>query len=248
MPRLFWSEPVTPHQILVVTGEDGHHFARVLRAKVGEEATVAAAGVGYLATVVEVDASSGRLVLRVDRQLPPQEPQHKVYVVQAMAKADKVETVVQKCTEVGVAGILLYESSRCVAKVPSDKRGSKLERWQKVAREAAIQCQRDTIPVVEYAAGSEDVGRWLHSLGASVVLLLDEQESSRGLRWRLQSASPLSTVIVVGPEGGWDERDRADWQAWGALPTTLGRRILRTETAAVVALSAVLYEYGDLGG
>ncbi|QQE77343.1 16S rRNA (uracil(1498)-N(3))-methyltransferase [Alicyclobacillus sp. SO9] len=292
MPRVFLDSAVAVGDKVTVAGDDGHHFARVLRAQPGEQATVAAAGTGYLAVVTAVDKQAGSVVLVIQEQLQKRDPRHAVYVVQAMAKADKVDTVIQKCTEVGAAGVMLYESERSVARLKKDKIPGKLARWQKVAKEAAVQCQRDTIPVIKYASAFSGVLEWVHSMHAPHLLLLDEGESVNGLRsvlnglhressglrtemnglhsesserrTRADGASSRSkadaelkpaansgetpVVIVIGPEGGWSDEERSTWVGANARAVTLGPRILRTETAGVAALTAILYEFGDLGG
>jgi 16S rRNA (uracil1498-N3)-methyltransferase len=253
MPRVFWDNPVQVGETVVVSGDDGHHFARVLRAKVGEQLSVAAAGLGYLAVVRGVDAAAGSVELEVTRQLDARDPFNKIYLIQALAKADKVDGIVQRCTEVGVAGVLVYESARSVVRLTSSKRSARVARWNKVAKEAAIQCQRDTIPLVDHASTFAAVYTWLEDHGPCQVLLLDEAERAQTLRTWLQATyapitEEMATIVVVGPEGGWTDDERRAWSTVKAQSITLGPRILRTETAGVVAIAAVLYEYGDLGG
>ncbi|MBX5436458.1 MAG: 16S rRNA (uracil(1498)-N(3))-methyltransferase [Alicyclobacillaceae bacterium] len=305
MPRVFWPGPLQPGQSVTVGGDDGHHFARVLRVRPGEVVAVAAStgaagdaagrrlaadsAVGdspfaggspfssgvYLAEVEAVDPREGEVRIRVGQPLPSREATHRVYVVQGLAKGDKIELIVQKCTEVGVAGIVVTPAERSVARLPADRASQRLERWRKVAREAAAQAQRDRVPEVWFLETGQLAG-WLEALGRRQVLLLDEAAAgwpavpsvregdayprgALGLRAALRrcpepgdgaaSGEAAATVLVVGPEGGWTDAERRLWQdQFGAVAVSLGPRILRTETAGVVAASAVLYEYGELGG
>lgn len=254
MPRVFLTVPLHVGESVVIGGEEGHHFARVLRIRVSEEVALVTSGQAYLGTITEVDNKNGEVVASVVSTLPSTESRHNVYLVQGLAKGDKIDTIIQKCTEVGVRGVLVVETNRSIVKLPHDKRPSKVARWQKICQEAASQSQRDVVPEISFAKNEPEVQQWLESLGDTQIYFADEDESALGLKdaikvSRSQSSPTATSVIVVGPEGGWDDAERTWWKSTvGASIVTLGRRILRTETAGIVAISAVLYEYGELGG
>lgn len=253
MPRVFTNTRLTAGESLPLSGEDGHHFVRVLRVKKGEEVAVATPAGTYLATVEQVRTAEATVVLSVLSRLPSHESAQQIFLIQGIPKGDKVDTILQKCTEVGVAGVLLMQAKRSVVQLEAKKLSGRLSRWEKIAQEAASQSQRDVVPVVRYASTRQEVKEFLHRLGTSRVLLLDEEEQTTGIRTLLQRTKTFTPanaiVIAVGPEGGWDDSERDWWHnEVGAEAVSIGPRILRTETAGVVAVSAVLYEYGQLGG
>lgn len=253
MPRVFvTTQPILGTE-LQISGDDGHHFARVLRVRPGEPLAVAWQGRGYLGEVTSVDASAGVVCLLVTEALPSHESARSVYLIQGLAKGDKIDDIIQHNTELGVAGFLLYEARRSVSKVDLRKRDTKLARWQKIAQEAASQSQRDVIPEVSHAQNTKDVEAWLRCLRDPVLLLLDESETTIGLYLALSSAEALaedaSIVLAVGPEGGWDESEREDWVSrLHARTISLGPRTLRTESAGLAAASAVFHHFRQLGG
>lgn len=251
MPRVFLTGPIAVGQTVTVDGEDGHHFARVLRVRIGEQIAVAAQGQGFLAEVSEVDGKQGWVYAHVVGKLPMHESTQPVYLIQGLAKGDKIDAIIQHNTELGVAGFLLLETRRSIAKVDAKKLDSKVSRWQKIAREAASQAQRDIVPSVAYANSVDAVQAWLAKLENPVVLFLDEDESETGLFMTLEgNADEKQTmVLAIGPEGGWAPEERLTWlQQLSAQPVSLGPRTLRTETAGLVAASAVLHYYRQLGG
>lgn len=247
MPRVFLNEVLEVGLTVSIQGEDGHHFSRVLRVRSGEQVALASQGQGYLGEITGVD--SGVVQVRVLGHLPSHEPVSPVYLVQGLAKGDKIDVIIQHNTELGVAGFLLVETKRSVVKWDTKKRAAKVERWQKIAKEAASQAQRDTVPLVRAASCVEEIRGFLASLSASQLLFLDEDENETGLGAALAGVENASTVLVVGPEGGWDGAERQTWvNDFGATAVTLGPRTLRTETAGFAAVAAVLHHNREMGG
>lgn len=251
MPRVFVPQRVGVGDVLTIAGDDGHHYTRVLRARESEPIAVAAAGVSYLGKVVTSDAKVGEMVVKIESRMDSHEPMLQVTVVQGLAKGDKIEEIVEKCTESGASRFIIFPSVRTVVRLGDAKIESRLLRWNKVAREAAAQSQRDVVPSVAYA--KDRSGLRNHLSEAKRVLLLDESETTMGIRQALKEiqddATCNSIAIVIGPEGGFADEER-EWfhDNLGAVSVTLGPRILRTENAGLMALSAALYEYHDLGG
>lgn len=253
MPRVFRKESLSIGASLIITGEDGHHFARVLRVRCGEEVAVATPGGTYLAVVQQVFGEEASVTVQIISSLPSHEPQQQVFLLQGLPKGDKLELIIQKCTAVGVAEVLLLKTKRSVVQLDAKKATAKIRRWERIALEAASQAQRDSVPAIHYFDAVGDLERFMASFGKVRVLLLDEAEQVQGIRSAVQGiqseAENGPIVVAVGPEGGWDDDERIWWHnVMGARSVSLGPRILRTETAGVVAVTAVLYEFGELGG
>lgn len=170
-----------------------------------------------------------------------------VVLVQGIPKGDKMDLVIQKATELGVWEVCPVLTERTVVQVPLERRHSRLQRWQAIAREAARQSGRQRIPVISEIISLSAF--WERPAPGSCKLVCWEQEG-RGLKDYLRSSLPPpdgSVYLFIGPEGGFSQAEVARGLEQGAVTVSLGRRILRTETAGLVGLSLVLYEWGDLG-
>ncbi len=250
MPRIFVHESVEENGVLTIDGHNGHHFARVLRANEGEELVVAAMNGPFLGKIKRVDSKQGILDIEIKSAYPPHEPTCKIILIQGLAKGDKMDTILQKCTEVGVSTIICYEARRSVVSIKS-KEGQKIERFHRIALEAAGQAQRDIVPIIQYAESVKTLKSLLEAESVNSLILLDEAEHDIGLNQVLteSNASSASVIaIAVGPEGGWDDDERKAFHSLlNGVSVTLGSRILRTETAGVVAAAVVLYHLSQLG-
>lgn len=244
MRRFFINTPIASEMEII--GDDVRHIGRVLRMKKGDKCIVVASdGQSAKAVINEVGKDTVRLgleaILHEDK-----EPPIKVVLVQGLPKSDKMDYIVQKAVELGVDQIIPMAAERSVVHYNNQKQITRVERWQKVAAEAAKQCGRSTIPTV---SGIQSFSEILDNFptDAEIIMLYEGQAKSR-LSDVLKNAKTDIFVLLIGPEGGFsaDEVNRATES--GARIATMGPRILRTETAAVAALTAVLYECGDLGG
>jgi len=169
------------------------------------------------------------------------EPAIRLHLYQGLLKANKFEAVLQKGTELGVASFTPVRCLRCVAGAPSPARHG---RWRKIVQEAAEQSRRGRLPPVHPVLSLEEA----LATAPGLRLLPWEGETVQGLRAAL-AAAPVSEVsLFIGPEGGWAEAEVALAVAQGATPVGLGPRILRAETAGLVAAAAILYHCGELGG
>ena len=242
MVRFFVSAEELEGQELVLTGENAQH-AKVLRLKAGEQVLVCD-GEGHecLCQVLSLDA--GELEVSVlERRVSETEAAVRVSVYMAFPKADKLEHVIQKATELGAWEIVAFPSARCVSRPDDKSLKKKLERWQKIAASAAEQSGRGRIPEVivldGYRAALERAAQ------ADRPILLYENERATTLKMALEEA-PLSTVsILSGPEGGLEEKEVRQAMDAGIRVCTLGKRILRCETAPLCALSAIMYAAGE---
>ena len=242
MARFFVEPEELQPGFIVLTGENAAH-AKVLRLKAGEEVFVCD-GLGNECVCTVSDVSPGQISLVVQsRRSTGTEATVKVSVYVAFPKADKLEHVIQKATELGAFEIVAFPSNRCISKPDAKSLQKKLERWQKIAASAAEQSGMGVIPRV-LALGSypEALKR---AAQADQAILFYENEQATTLRMAL-SSKPYTTVsLLTGPEGGLEEREVDMAKAAGCQICTLGRRILRCETAPLCALSAVMYDSGE---
>ena len=247
MTRFF----VAPEQIkgeeAELSGEDVKHITKVLRLQLGDKITLLD-GAGYQYETSITDLAKDKVLVRVVEKVKSEtEPPINVHLIQALPKGDKFELIVQKCTELGIKSLRPVNSERSVVKLDSKKALTRVERWQKIAKEAAEQSARGLVPqVLELQA----LNKVLEGLGDdSLVLIPWEAEQSQSLRGILKQSTVYRDIyIVIGPEGGFSRAEIEAARVTGAIPVTLGPRILRTETAGFAALTMILYELGDLGG
>ena len=242
MTRFFVApEELTP-EFLVLTGENAQH-AKVLRLKEGEEVLVCD-GQGRECICTISDVSPGQISLVVKhRKESESEARVKASIYMAFSKGDKLEHVIQKATELGAYEIVAFPSARCVSRPDDKSLKKKLERWQKIAASAAEQSGRGLVPQVltlpSYAAALERAAK------ADMAILFYENEQSTTLRMALETGGYNTISLLTGPEGGLEEKEVAQAQEAGLQVCTLGRRILRCETAPLCALSAVMYATGE---
>lgn len=240
MTRFFVDRETLRQDEIALIGENAAH-AKVLRLKAGE-VLLLCDGQGQDALCRVLDAE--KLLLQViERRDSETEPAVQVSVYMAFPKADKLEHVIQKATELGACEIVAFPSARCVSKPDEKSLKKKVERWQKIAASAAEQSGRGRIPEVivldSYKAALNRAAQ------ADCSILLYENEHATTLKMALEEKTFTSVSLISGPEGGLEEREVEQAQAAGIGICTLGRRILRCETAPLCALSAVMYHAGE---
>lgn len=242
MVRFFVDPAALEQESILLTGENARH-AKVLRMKSGEQLLLCDGRGQELLCAVAAEQSGEGLRLEPIASRPAQaEPAVQVRVYMAFPKAEKLEHVIQKATELGACEIVAFPAIRCVSRPDVRALGKKIERWQRIATAAAEQSGRGRIPGVRVADSFREAME--EAAQGDKALLLYEQEHSLTLKAAL--AGGFSTVsLVTGPEGGFEEQEVAQAQAAGLQVCTLGRRILRCETAPLCALSAVMYEAGE---
>ena len=276
MPKFFVSPNDVQENFLVLTGENAAH-AKVLRLQCGETVTVCD-GVGQDLTCVVSDVSPGQISLVVQsREASRAEPPVACSVYMAYAKADKLEHVIQKATELGAYEIVAFPSARCVSRPDEKSLKKKLERWQKIAASAAEQSGRGRIPQL---VGIRDdqldkspfelSGGQKRRVALAGVMAMDPQvlvldsfhaaltraskadkalmfyENEQAVTLKMALSGEYRTVsLLTGPEGGLEEKEVRQAREAGLQVCTLGKRILRCETAPLCALSAVMYVAGE---
>lgn len=240
---------VSPEQIdiegktVVIQGADVNHIKNVLRMRVGEE----------IAVVNGVDGKEYRCGIRgyrddrVDCELrfikeEGVELPSRIYLFQGLPKADKLELIIQKSVELGVYCVIPVETRRCVVKLEEKKIKSKTARWQQIAQAAAKQSKRAIIPEVREPMSFKKALELAKEMDLRLIPyeLAEGMEKTRSL---IESVAPGQDIAVfIGPEGGFDEAEIAMAMEKGITPITLGRRILRTETAPLTVLSWLMYQ------
>lgn len=242
MARFFVSAEELNQDITVLTGENAAH-AKVLRLKIGEEILLCD-GLGQEGICTVTEVSPGQVVLKVlSRQASSTEARIKASIYMAFPKSDKLEHVIQKATELGAYEIVAFPSSRCVSRPDEKSLKKKLERWQKIAASAAEQSGRGRIPQVVILGSYEDALQ--RAVQADKAILFYENEQATTLQMTLQDG-PFETIsLISGPEGGLEKTEVEQAAKAGLSVCTLGKRILRCETAPLCALSAVMYHSGE---
>lgn len=228
---------------VVITGKLVHQLRNVLRLGTGDHITILDnSGWEYEVELQQVDSSKikGRVV---NKSLAVSEPRTKITLYQALLKGSNFEFVLQKCTEIGVAGFVPIICERCVAGEPDSKR---LSRWRSIITEAAEVSRRGKLPVLHNPTSLTEAGK----SASGISLLPWEEERAKGigdvLRSHHQAKEIPEVSIFVGPEGGFSPNEVGFARSCGIVPVSLGRRILRAETAGLVAAAIMLYEFGDM--
>ena len=240
MVRFFVSPEELAGQMLTLDQENAQH-AKVLRLKQNEQVLVCD-GAGQECLCVIVDTMEWNLQV-LERRTSANEAAVDVSVYMAFPKADKLEHVIQKATELGACEIVAFPSARCVSRPDEKSLKKKLERWQKIAASAAEQSGRGRIPEVivlpSYKAALERAAK------ADKALMFYENEHAVTLRMALEAGEWKTVSLLTGPEGGLEEKEVEQARQAGLQVCTLGARILRCETAPLCALSAVMYAAGE---
>ncbi|SEH74047.1 16S rRNA (uracil1498-N3)-methyltransferase [Mycolicibacterium rutilum] len=234
---LFYVDALPPAgELAVVDGDEGHHAATVRRIRVGEHLDLSD-GAGELARCVVEDVGKGTLTARVLERCDVPAPRPAVTVVQALPKSDRSELAIELATEAGADAFVAWQAARCVARWETPAKVEKgLRRWKAVARSAARQSRRPRIPEVSGVVSTAELVGGLAKRG-TVVLVLHESATRPITDVALTSADAV--VLVVGPEGGIADDEVAALSDAGATAVRLGPSVLRTSTAAAVALGAL---------
>ena len=231
--------------LLHVSGGDVNHIKNVLRLKPGDEISVRT-GQDEREDRYGIEAFTDsevicrlRFVKEADVELPV-----KVYLFQGLPKADKMDLIVQKAVELGAAQIIPVQMRRSIVKLDGAKKAKRTQRWQTIAEAAAKQSRRAVVPLVREPMSMEEAVRFAVQNTETRLLpyeLQEEDGSTRELMEGIREGSSLS--IFIGPEGGFEPGEVEMAREAGILPISLGRRILRTETAAMVVLSWLIYRF-----
>ena len=223
--------------------EDARHACTVLRMKPGQQAEIIMDGERWSAEMLSVSPKDVRL--RLLSRLPSTEPAVSVTLYQGLPKSDKMDFIVQKAAELGVSRIVPVLMDRCVSRPDPKDSVRKVERWRKIVREAGKQSGRCLIPQVSEILTLKQV---LNDPALPVVNIVPWENTGDNGPLSFSKSHPLisSIGILIGPEGGIHAEESCLLQSSGFIPVTLGKRILRTETAGLAAVSAIMCLYGEM--
>ena len=240
MPR-FFTETINESKG-IISGDDAKHIAKVLRMHAGEK-LVACDCQGYDYDCVIESLSDKEVELSVERKYSSEtEPSVSVTLYQAMPKSDKMELIIQKAVELGVSAIVPVQTKRCVSRPDAKSMAKKLERYNRIALEAAKQCGRGRIPQVLPMLDFADA---IKAMKEDQRAFLFYENSNSSFRKELEQGVN-SVSIMVGAEGGFEEEEVQKALDLGIASLSLGKRILRCETAPLAALSIIMYETGNM--
>lgn len=242
MQRYFIDAKAFQGDQVIFTGDEHHHITRVMRSNIGDR-VIASDGSGRDVIVELENVEKDRVVaciverLEENRELPIQ-----VTLAQGLAKGEKMDFIVQKTTEMGVHRIVPFTSSRTIVKLNDKKENNRLQRWQKIAKEAAEQAHRSRIPEIGEVVPLKEIIKDGKEYDLALIAYeLEHQQKLAQLLGKLSNGSQI--LVVIGPEGGFSEEEVALAEDNGFHSVTLGRRILRTETAGIAALAMLSYHF-----
>lgn len=241
MYRFFVAEENRREETILVTGDDVNHIRNVLRMTPGERVVVSfGKGVDYECEIIKLGETE--IQLAICREIPAvTELPVEITLFQALPKKDKMELVIQKAIELGAVRIVPVKTRRCVVKLDAKKEEKKLSRWQAIAEAAAKQSGRGIVPQVQPVQSFSEALQMAAEMDRALIPyeLCDDMASS--VKRMTEAAEKNSIGIFIGPEGGFERGEVEEAMAMGAEPISLGKRILRTETAGLAVLSILMF-------
>ena len=242
MYQFFVDEQQVQQDQIVITGQDVNHIGNVLRMKPGEKVRISDSNEhSYFCRITEITEDEVIAAIEEKDELGT-EFAHKVYLFQGLPKSDKMELIIQKAVELGAYEVIPIETKRCVVKLDGKKAAKKVDRWQQIAESAAKQSKRMLIPTVHQVLTFKEALKYAESMDIRLI----PYELARGMQETKEILSAIqpgqSVGIFIGPEGGFEEKEVETAINEGVKPITLGRRILRTETAGLAILSVLMFQ------
>ena len=227
----------------VLRGDEARHAYQVLRLRPGDECELLCAGERWRGEITSLTPEEGRA--RALSPLPSTEPRLRVTLYQGLPKGDKMETIIQKAVELGAAAAVPVAMARCVARLDAKDAAKKTDRWQRIAAEACKQSGRCAMPEVCPVVSAAKLPALLSAHQAAIVPW--EEERALSLAGFVREHPDLTDLaVVIGPEGGISPEEIGAMKAAGCVPVTLGPRILRTETAGMAAIAALMALCGEM--
>lgn len=245
MPRFFVSPKAITENEIEITGIDVNHIKNVLRMQTGESIEVCdGEGTDYACVIKRFERDSVFLDI-VQSNPSSTELKKKIYLFQGLPKSDKMELIIQKAVELGVYEIIPTVTSRCIVKIDAKKEDKKIARWQQISESAAKQSGRGIIPKIKAPMSLKEALDYAKNID-TVLIPYEKAEGIESTRTVLAEAQNGSSVAVfIGPEGGFEEKEIEIAEDNGAHSITLGKRILRTETAGLCILSVLMMNSED---
>lgn len=246
MPKFFTARENIKDTTLIIDSEDANHLKKVLRINVGDKITVCdGAGIDYTVRVSEIGKNEIECDI-IDRQKSDTEPNINISLYQGLPKAAKMDYIIQKNTELGISKIVPAKLARCVVKLENKAaEDKKCERWQKIAVASAKQSGRGIVPEIGNPMTVDEIIEDVKDY--DLVFVPYECEDQSRLKTIVESAPDAKDIaFIIGPEGGFDISEIEKLKAAGIKTVTLGKRILRTETAAEAVVSMLMYAYNEI--
>jgi 16S rRNA (uracil1498-N3)-methyltransferase len=220
----------------LLSNDDNYHIKKVMRMNIGDKIEIVDNKKLFICEIISLDPVKAKVIETINEN---NENDKKIILVQSLVNETKMDYVLQKGTELGVNEFYAFKSHNCVIK-ENEKSNKKIVRWQKIVKEASEQSKRNIIPKV---CDIVDIAT-LCKIAADVKLLLTVREMSKNIKNILKELKNYDTlIIVVGPEGGFTSQEEETLIKNGFISTSLGKRVLRTETAGMVAISMINYEW-----
>lgn len=225
---------------IYIDSSDVNHIKNVLRKSIGDILDIVSDNIKYKAEISEM--SQDMIKCDILEVIETENRTINLTIFQGLAKADKIEYIIQKCTELGVYEIIPTEMKRCVVRLDGKDKEKKLERWKKIAEVASKQSLRNDILKVDKIMSFKNMLEELEKY--DLVILAYEKENDTSLKNVLENvdSNVFNIAVIIGPEGGIDESEAVEITKLGAKSVTLGKRILRTETAPVAISAMIMYE------
>lgn len=226
-----------------ITGDDVNHIKNVLRMNIGEQVIISRTDSGedkdFYCSVSEITDSD--VTVHIDWVEEGRELKNKIYLFQGLPKSDKMELIIQKAVELGAYEIIPVAMNRCVVKLDNKKEAGKIKRWQAISESAAKQSKRSIIPEVRPVMTVKEALEYAGNIDVKLLPYENAKGIAETRRVISEISADSSVAVFVGPEGGFDPKEVEFAQSSGFYPVTLGKRILRTETAGLMMLSVLMY-------
>lgn len=243
MKRIFVKDVTS--DAITISGSDANHLARSLRARRGDRLT-AVDGVGNCAVIELINFDREKITAKRISDIQRVAEGRKIILADCLPKQNRFNTIIEKATELGVTKIQPLISERTIARPGGMHESSKLERWRRIAKEAAEQCARDTITEIGNVCSLNDWLKSIYPIKDTLLLFCWENEQETTVRAVLSSyknSGGENIIVLIGPEGGFTDREVHDIKSIGGVSVTLGKRVLKTDTAAIAALAMINYEF-----
>lgn len=238
------SKQINDNQI-IIDGEDVNHIKNVLRLAIGEKIKICDkdASINYVSEIVEITNQEVRCMI-IEEVKGEAEGNVELHIYQGLPKADKMELIIQKGTELGISKYVPVKLSRCIVKLDGKDEIKKIDRWQKISEAAAKQSGRDLVPEITNLKSIKEVSELIKEYDLFLVAFEEEKENSikNELLKIKDTLDNYKIAVLVGPEGGLQKDEVSYLEENGAKVITLGNRILRTETVAMYIASVIMYE------
>lgn len=246
MYQFFIKETQCKENEVILQGQDVNHIANVLRLDIKEEIELVEEENEkiYRAEIKKIEKQQIICQIKEEKNLIKEKIQ--IHLFQGLPKAEKMETIIQKTTEIGICEITPLRLRRCIVKLDDKTEKKKLERWQKIAEAASKQCKANQITKIHYPIEIKTLMKQIENFDLVLVAYEKEKQNTIKKVLQMQEKKPIKLAIIIGPEGGIEETEIEELiQNIKVKTISLGRRILRTETAPMVLTSILQYEFGE---